>query len=301
MNCSIRVCKEYVSIFCGLFLGREKEVLLKPYWWMEAYHSFFSPALGKRLQHGGALLLAVSLWEAPCFSARGHRNLESRGGGNLFTISLQQWNLREKSCLHQHWKPKVTAVMMVWGGVAGPELDVFEDMRWGMKRAHQCMCGCTHARLYVCIECYRGWFFFLSFTLAPHHNSQPQISYSRFITMWKDAHGLLYPFCSILAHAAFGRNQGHWSFGMSSCIWNLAVSLSVVSLAFYSFVVWFTLVKATPGQRGLWWYLDFLLDALHKNEFHQWLEPILEDSYQNEFTWLQRKSNKTLAALGLLE
>lgn len=51
---------------------------------------FPSPTIGKRPQHGGAQLLAVSLWEAPCFSAQGHRNLENRDGGNWFIINPQQ-------------------------------------------------------------------------------------------------------------------------------------------------------------------------------------------------------------------
>lgn len=50
---------------------------------------FPSPTVGKRLQHGGARLLAVSLWGAPCFSAQGHRNLENQGGGNWFIINPQ--------------------------------------------------------------------------------------------------------------------------------------------------------------------------------------------------------------------
>lgn len=51
---------------------------------------FLSPTVGKRPRHGGAQLLAVSLWGAPCSSAQGPRNLENQGGGNWFIINLQQ-------------------------------------------------------------------------------------------------------------------------------------------------------------------------------------------------------------------
>lgn len=46
--------------------------------------------VGKRPQHGGAQLLAVSLWGARCSSAQGRKNLENQDGGNWFIINPQQ-------------------------------------------------------------------------------------------------------------------------------------------------------------------------------------------------------------------
>lgn len=51
---------------------------------------FTSSPVGKRPQHGGAQLLAVSLSGAPCISAQEPRSLENQGGGNWFIINPQQ-------------------------------------------------------------------------------------------------------------------------------------------------------------------------------------------------------------------
>lgn len=96
---------------------------------------FLSLTIGKRPQHGGAQLLAVSLWGAPCFFARGHRNLENQDGGSWFITNPQRWNLKERSCQHLHWRQKVTLSPVVFRFLAGPELG---DVRKSSVKTSSC-------------------------------------------------------------------------------------------------------------------------------------------------------------------